>query len=84
MIRKATPAHHSSPVRNQTTKATRAAGIKIKNKRITKIIIRPIMISPISPTKSKYSKLGCHQPRLWYVTIIRFCWKIKSRSIRNT
>jgi len=52
IIKNAIPAHHRLPVRNQTTKATKAAGISTKSKRITRIMIRPIMIRPISPNKS--------------------------------
>lgn len=60
IIRNAIPAHHRLPVRNQTTKATRAAGINMKIKRITKMIIKPIIIKPISPKRSMPSKLN-HQ-----------------------
>lgn len=61
MIRKAIPAHHRLSVRNQTIKAITAAGINTKSRRITKIIIRPIMIKPTSPNKSMPSKLEIHQ-----------------------
>ena len=53
MIRNAIPAHHRLPVINQTTKATRAAGISMKSSRITKIIIKPITIKPMIPKRSK-------------------------------
>lgn len=52
ITKNATPAHHRLLVKNQTTKATRAAGINTKSKRTTKMITRPIMIKPISPKRS--------------------------------
>ena len=61
MIRKAIPANHRSRVKNQTTKATRAAGINMKSRRITKIITKPIIIKPMSPMRSKPSKFRIHQ-----------------------
>ena len=61
MIRNAVPAHHRLPVKNQTTKAIRAAGINMKSRRITKMITRPIMIKPISPKRSKPNKFDIHQ-----------------------
>lgn len=64
MTRNAVPAHHRLPVKNQTTKATRAAGINIKSRRITKMITRPIMIKPISPKRSKPNKLCIHRFRI--------------------
>jgi len=58
MTRNAIPVNHRSPfVRYQTTNATIAAGISMKSKRMTKIIIRPIMIKPIRPKRSKPRKL---------------------------
>lgn len=48
-IRKAIPASHMLPVNNQTTNATKAAGISIKSKRMTSIINIPIIINAIIP-----------------------------------
>jgi hypothetical protein len=55
--RNAIPAHHRFCVKNQTMKAIIAAGINIKSRRMTKMIIRPIMIKPIRPKRSKPKKL---------------------------
>ena len=52
ITKNAIPAHHRLLVKNQTTKATRAAGTNTKSKRTTKMITRPIMIKPISPKRS--------------------------------
>jgi len=69
MIRNAIPAHHKLSVRNQTIKATRAAGINMKSSRTRKMIIRPIIIKPmspkrpepISPNRSKPGKFKIHR-----------------------
>ena len=51
MTKNAIPAHHKLSVRNQTTTATRAAGINMNSRRMTRIISRPIMTKPTSPKR---------------------------------
>jgi hypothetical protein len=52
ITRKAIPAHHKLPVRNQTMKATIAAGISTRSKRMINIIIKPMIIRTTSPNMS--------------------------------
>jgi hypothetical protein len=52
MTKKATPAHQPLPVRYHTMKATTAAGMRIRIRRMRKMMISPIIINAISPSIS--------------------------------
>ncbi len=58
ITRKTAPAHHKLSVKNQTAKATRAAGIKANASLITKIITNPMITNPMKPKRSYSSKLN--------------------------
>ncbi len=76
MIKNAIPAHQRFPsVRYQTIKATIAAGISMKSRRIMKIIIKPSMIKPMSPKMSYPKKLNFNPLETVYSLkgIIIFC-----------
>ena len=51
--RKAMPVQNKSPVRNQTTTATRIAGISTRNSLMRTIIIKPIITKITSAVKSR-------------------------------
>lgn len=52
MTRKATPANHPLLVRYHTMKATIAAGMSMRIRRMRKIMISPIIIKAMSPSIS--------------------------------
>ncbi len=68
ITRKAIPAHQVLLVKNQTMKATIAAGMRISTSRIKKIMIKPIMMSITSPIKS-----GTGKGRLKTATRLYIC-----------
>lgn len=57
ITRKAMPANQPLPVKYHTTKATIAAGIRIKSRWMMKIMISPIIINATSPAISPIGKI---------------------------